>query len=108
VTVPRGLRASDQRDEARRQLVERAAALEDGLAFVALIRSIADAREFDLFAEALAIRLVLGPGRLPHRRAKQAALARERARRRAAPADPATGGAGVDGERAAHPRAGLW
>jgi hypothetical protein len=112
MTVPRGLRPSHERTEARRLLVEEATLTADGLRYVALLRQVADDHEFDLVAEQLAVQLAVRPDRLPHRRAKQAALARERARRRAAPgrhgrggrdpggprlADPATGGAGVDG-----------
>jgi hypothetical protein len=82
VTVPHGLRPGWERDEACRQLVDRAALTDDGRAYAEILRSIEDWCEWDVFAGLLSTRLAVSPAALPHRRAKQEALGRERARRR--------------------------
>ena len=85
MTVPHGLPSSYQASETRRLLVEEAAATLDGLRYLAILRAIDDWYAFDLFAELLSTRLAVTRAVLPHRQAKQLALARERQRRRAAP-----------------------
>jgi hypothetical protein len=82
VTVPHGLRSSYHRDEACRQLVDRAALTDDGRVYAEILRSIEDWYEWDVFAELLSTRLAVDPAARPHRRAKQEALGREKARRR--------------------------
>jgi hypothetical protein len=82
MTVPHGLRSSYQRDEARRELIDELVATTDGRAFLEALQSIEDWYAFDLVAELLSSRLAVDPAALPHRRAKQKALGRDKARRR--------------------------
>jgi len=90
MTVPHGLPAGYRRDQERLQLVERALMTADGRAYVGILRAIDDPHEWGVFADLLAMELCVRPVALPHRRAKQEALARERARRRRI-APPAAG-----------------
>jgi hypothetical protein len=82
VTVPHGLRSSYRREQARRELLDEAAATADGRRYLELLRGIDDWWEFDLVAGLLSVRLAADPVAIPHRRAKQVALAKERACRR--------------------------
>jgi hypothetical protein len=85
VTVPHGLRASaHQREVARRALLDEAVAAADGRRYLEPLRGVADPWEFDLVADLLSVRLAASPERIPERRAKQVALARDRTRRRSA------------------------
>jgi hypothetical protein len=83
VTLPDGLRAGWEREQARNALVDEAAATEDGRRYLELLRAVDDPWEWDLVAALLSTRLALWPDPIAHRRAKHEALARERARRRA-------------------------
>jgi hypothetical protein len=88
VAVPHGLRSGHQREQARRDLVDAAAAIDDGRAYRGLLRAVEDGVEWDIVAELLSTRLALGPEPLPHRRAKQITRARAAARVAGRP-DPA-------------------
>ena len=87
MTVPHGPRSVHQREQARRELVERALLTTDGREYVESLRAVEDAHEWGIFAELLSTELCLRPVALPHRRAKQEALGRERERRRRPPAE---------------------
>jgi len=85
MTVPHGLPATYHRDQERLDLVERALMTADGREYVDILRAIDDPHEWGVFADLLATELCVRPVALPHRQAKQEALARERARRRRPP-----------------------
>jgi hypothetical protein len=82
LTVPHGLRSSYAREQARHALIDEAVATADGRRYLELLHGIENPWEFDLVATLLSTRLAVSPERIPERRAKQVALAKERARRR--------------------------
>jgi hypothetical protein len=84
MTVLRGSRASLLREQARRELVERAVETTDGREYLEILRSVAPEDWDGVWAElVLRVGVPVVPEHVAHRRAKAQALAQEDARRRA-------------------------